>query len=288
MRLQGRRFILLVIVLLLAPSAVDARGVSVEKTPVEVVRRTFDPGNPPKDMPPLGRRADAVTQIRFGCSTNARYQTISRTRAPSGRSGCTATARIIDLDVRLTLEITIWIPRRARRRLIEHEEGHRIIGERVYETAERSAREEGRKWVGRVVKGAAGTCAAAANAAVSEASRQLCKDYLDATSGRSSRVGERYDTLTDHGRRFPPTVNAAIAQAFEDVGEASPPTSNSQRPAMRHRNSKRAIPTGSLIVEAICQAALTRRRQPRPTPGRRQTTTPGTPSRPQQREALQQ
>lgn len=231
-----RRFTLLIAALLLAPSAVLARGVSVEKSPVVVVRRTFDPRNPPKDMPPLGRRADAITHFRFGCSTNASYETISRKRGPSERGGCTATARINDLEVKLDLEITIWIPGRARRQLIEHEEGHRIIGERAYETAERAAREQARKWVGRVVKGVAGSCAAAVDVAVSDANQQFCEDYLEATSGWSSRVGDLYDDITEHGRRDRPPVDMAIAQAFKDDANGRVAKSSSRRTATRDGN----------------------------------------------------
>lgn len=227
---------LLIAALLLAPSAVFARGVTVEKSPVVVVRRTFDPRNPPKDMPPLGRRADAITHFRFGCSTNASYETISRKRGPAQRGGCTATARINDLDVKLDLEITIWLPRGARRKLVEHEEGHRVIGERVYENAERAAREEARKWVGRTVTGRAANCAAAADAAVRDANQRFSEGYLEATSGWSSRVGDLYDDITDHGRRDDPPVDKAIAQAFEDDANGRVAKSPSRRTATRSRN----------------------------------------------------
>src|SRR5690349_18818757 len=124
-------------VALMLASPVALARVTVEKAPVVVVRRTFDRANPPKEMPPLGPRADAITHIRFGCSANASYEVTSRRHDTSRRrgaaGGCTATARINDLDVRLELEITIWVPRGARPKLVNHEEGHRVIAERIYE-----------------------------------------------------------------------------------------------------------------------------------------------------------
>ena len=204
------------VVVLTAPAA-QAR-VTVSKGQVVVVRKTFDRRNPPKEMPPLGPRADAVTHFRFGCSTNANYEIVSRRRDTSRRrgaaGGCTATARINDMDIKLDLEITIWIPRGARQKLIDHEEGHRVIGERIYETAERAAREAARKWVGHTVTGRAENCPEAADTAVRDANHQFCRDYLEATSGWSSRVGDLYDAVTDHGRRDV-AVDDAIAQAFE-------------------------------------------------------------------------
>jgi hypothetical protein len=216
-----------IIALALAHDCAWAR-VTIEKAPVVVVRKTFDRRNPPKEMPPLGPRADAVTHFKFGCSANCTYEVTSRRRDTSRRrgnaaaGGCTATARINDLDVRVELEITIWVPRGARQKLVDHEEGHRVIGERIYETAERAAREAAKKWAGRSVTGKGEDCAAAADAAVREANHQLCQAYLEATSGWSSRVGDLYDEITDHGRRDNPSGEEAIELAFERDGNGMP------------------------------------------------------------------
>ena len=195
------------------------RGFKVEKTPAVIVRKTFDPRNPPKEMPPLGPRADAVTHFRFGCATSASYETTSK-RPDRRRGECTATARINELTAKLELEITIWVPTNARRTLVDHEEGHRVIAERVYETAERAARAEAAKWVGRSVTGKAANCAAAADAAVRDANHRFCQGYLEATSGWSGRVGDLYDQITDHGRRSRPTAQDAVELAFERDAES--------------------------------------------------------------------
>src|SRR5688500_14015052 len=123
LRMAAKRatgFVMMVaLTLVLAPASAFARGVTVEKVPVVVVRKTFGRRNPAKDMPPQGRRADAGTRFRFGWSANARYAVTSQQRdAPRRRGGnggnaggdCAATARINDLDVRIELEITIWVP----------------------------------------------------------------------------------------------------------------------------------------------------------------------------------
>jgi hypothetical protein len=122
------------------------------------------------------------------------------------------------------------VPRGARPKLTNHEEGHRVIGERIYATAERAAREAARKWAGRTVTGRAETCPDAADTAVRDANHQFCQDYLEATSGWSSRVGDLYDAITDHGRRDV-AVDDAIAQAFE-------------RDAREQQVARRAAPEG--------------------------------------------
>jgi hypothetical protein len=233
------------VALALAPSVASA-GVSVHKTKVVVVRKTFDRRDPPKDMPPLGPRADAVTHLKFGCSASAAYEVTSRRHDTSrrrgpGSAGCTATAVVNDLDVRVDLEITIWVPRGARQKLIDHEEGHRVIGERAYETAERAAREAARRWIGKSVTGTAANCAAAADAAVREVNEQLCKSYLEATSGWSSRVGDRYDDITDHGRRDNPPVAEAIELAFErDAADRDADLAN-RDPAVRGAQQRDSV-----------------------------------------------
>src|SRR5439155_27379899 len=75
--------------------------------------------------------------------------------------------------------------------------------------------EAARKWIGRSVSGTADNCAAAADAAVRDVNEQLCKSYLEATSGWSSRVGDLFDDITDHGRRDNPPVDDAIRLAFD-------------------------------------------------------------------------
>jgi hypothetical protein len=99
---------------------------------------------------------------------------------------------------------------------VEHEEGHRVISERIYnEEAPAVARAEAQKLVGRTVTASGANCGAAADAAIKEANEQFCKAYLDATSGWSTRVGTRYDDLTSHGKRSTPDVEEAIRRAFE-------------------------------------------------------------------------
>ena len=238
-RCPCRLLVFAALALAMVYAAPDALArVKVEKVPVVVVRKTFDRRNPPKEMPPLGPRADAVTHFRFGCSTNASYEVTSRRRDTSrrrGGGGCTATARINDLDVRIELEITIWLPRGARQKLIDHEEGHRVIGERVYETAERVARDVASRWAGRSVTGKGEDCAAAADAAVRDANHQFCETYLQATSGWSGRVGDLYDEITDHGRRDTPEVEEAIELAFtrgaEERQQAAAPAGRTPVPA---------------------------------------------------------
>jgi hypothetical protein len=200
---------------------VRGRGVTVERSPVVVTRKRFDPRDPPAEMPPLGPNADAITQSRFGCAASVQYTVVSRRPEGRGRrgverGGCTATARVDSVRVTLDLDVTIWVPTTARPKLVAHEEGHRVISERVYDDAAADAAlAEAQKLVGRTVTARGDNCEAAADAAIKAANEEFCQAYLDATSAWSTRVGNRYDDITSHGKRSDPGVDEAIRQSFE-------------------------------------------------------------------------
>lgn len=196
-----------------------AAGVTVEKSEVVVERKQFDRRHPPPELPPLGRSA-AITQSRFGCAVSAQYAVV--TRAPGrGRRGVargryTAMARIDSVQVKLNLHVTVWVPRNARPQLVAHEEGHRVIAERIYhDAAVAAAVAEARKLIGRTTTAGGDNCEDDAIAAHAEAKEKFCDAYLDATSSWSTRVGNRYDELTSHGKRSDPGVDEAIRIAFE-------------------------------------------------------------------------
>jgi hypothetical protein len=176
-------------------------------------------------------------QVRLLCELHVRSDVAAaRHVAPRGNAaagGCTATARINDLDIRVELEITIWVPRGARQKLVDHEEGHRVIGERSTRPPSARAREAARKWAAAVLPARAEDCAAAADAAVRDANHQLCQAYLEATSGWSSRVGDLYDEITDHGRRDSPAGEEAIELAFQRDGNGMPDSALPDAPGRR-------------------------------------------------------
>ena len=225
-------FVIVAVALLCPSLPALAQRVTVKRSPVVVEHKRFDPRRPPADMPPLEDNANAVTQYRFGCATSVQSSVINRRRvrnvssadgapgaggrASSGAPGCAATVRVEGINVELDLKVTIWLPVNARRKLEDHEDGHRVIVERIYDqAAEKAGRDAARKWVGKTVAGEAKDCPAAAQDALRKVNEALGQEYMDATSGWAGRVGDRYDALTDHGRRRDVAESDAIEQAFE-------------------------------------------------------------------------
>src|SRR5438093_737854 len=92
-----------------------------------------------------------------------------------------------------------------------------------------AAQKAAQKLVGRTVTAGGANCQAALDAAIKDANEQLCRDYLDLTSGWSTRLGDRYDELTDHGKRSRPDVEEAIRQSFE-LEPREPPETRGRLP----------------------------------------------------------
>jgi hypothetical protein len=231
-----------------APLERATRGgaVTVEKGEVTVLRKTFDRRRLPPEMPPLGPNADALTESRFGCSATIHYSTaITRTRQSragrAGRETFAAVAQIDRVEVTVDLAVTLWLPRNASQKLVAHEEGHRVISERVYEEeAVAVARAEAQKLIGRTIKASGDDFEASLAAAVKEANEKLCQAYMEATSAWSSRLGNRYDEITDHGKRNRPGADEAVRQVFEQV-----PKKEEEEGGRKKKDKEQPAPTSA-------------------------------------------
>ena len=121
----------------------SARPVVI-KQPVNYSSRTFDPANPPADMPPLPSGETAQ------CDTN--YQSNASVSGKSFQTDAThATLTITQVKVTLGLIVTVWVPTEATQHVIEHEEGHRQISEYYYQSAEKIAERVAAAYIGKQV-----------------------------------------------------------------------------------------------------------------------------------------
>ena len=124
------------------------------------------------------------------------------------------TAQIRQVQVTLTLEDTIFLPKHGTEKLKAHEDGHRRINERVYQNAEDAARNAAREVMAKRWEGAGYGEDAAGKAATDKAVKELCDEYLTATAEKALGIGKIYDELTNHGKRMRPSENEAIDRAF--------------------------------------------------------------------------
>ena len=188
-------------------------GVQVNKKPAVITRRTFDPRNPPPEMPPLSRNEAAVTHSAYG--VGAQVQVVVLHEDKSGGGQVSSEMRIESVKVDTTLGVTVWLPKNASKPLTAHEEGHREISEMFYEEAEGIAREVARPYLGRTIRGTGRTPEAAREAAMTKAIGEINGKYMSRTQIPSSRVNELFDRITDHGRNARVTVEEGIKRALE-------------------------------------------------------------------------
>jgi hypothetical protein len=186
--------------------------ITLDRQPPTVERFTFDPANRPDDMPKLQPNEDAVCQFDFQCG--AQFKSITESQRDVS-SGVEVTVRIETMSITLTLVNRIWLPRNATAKLRTHEEGHRIINERIYESAGEIAEEIARRIVEQPWTATGETVELASSNALRSALRAFCKEYHERVADRAYRIGVIYDELTRHGRRMRPTEAEAIDMAFE-------------------------------------------------------------------------
>jgi hypothetical protein len=129
------------------------------------------------------------------------------------------TAKLRRVDVTLTLEDTIFLPKHSTEKLKAHEDGHRRINERVYQRAEDAARAAARDVLSKTWQGEGSDEDAAGKDATDKAVKELCEQYLNATAEKALRIGRKYDELTNHGGRQRPGEDEAIEKAFAAESE---------------------------------------------------------------------
>ncbi|MGE5607890.1 MAG: hypothetical protein ACM359_01430 [Bacillota bacterium] len=196
----------------LASSAHAADAITVGFPPPAVEVRTFDPSDPPSDMPQLLPQEAAVTHSAFGVRSSLQAM-VSNEQSQNGRT--TSTLKVESIQVELSLAITMWLPEQVTRPLVAHEEGHRRISERFYQDGERVARNLAQKYIGQSITGQGPTPQAAREAAMNKVINELNGAYMAAIQTPSVQVNIIFDTITQHGRNTKLPADQAIRQALQ-------------------------------------------------------------------------
>lgn len=196
----------------LATVATAAEKIRINQRPATVQVRTFDPADPPPEMPPLKGDEAAVTASVFGIGSRFEVEILH-----DSQSGGThrAEVKIDSVSATLTLTITIWVPHGVSRAVMAHEQGHRRISEQFYKDAEKLTRDVAGRYIGRKSVGEGRDSTAAAQAALNVAIKEFAQDYLRVIEVPAARVNDIFDAITDHGRNAGITEDQAIQRAME-------------------------------------------------------------------------
>ncbi len=180
-----------------------------EQTPPQVVRRTYDPLNPPAEMQRKLTLPEAgLCEFKFGCEI--------RTGTATPLFGLqTVEATVTSVHLVTHLDITIWTVTASNAKLRAHEEGHREICEEYYRDAGQIALRLAGQALGTKLTIALKNRDTATKEAVDAFQDKLLQEFLNETGIRCTVAQENFDRITAHGVR-PVTEAAAITQALTE------------------------------------------------------------------------
>jgi len=189
-----------------------APAATIDKEPVAFATRTFDPTNPPAEMPPLGTGEEAECDSNFlsNASVGAETQQTDATHA---------FVTITQIKFTLQLNITIWAPAGVSPHVMEHEEGHRQISEYYYQTADKLAERIAAPHMGEKVEVTGADVSAESNKFLQQTATEITEQYKRELDPGPTQL--LYDSITDHGRNEV-IVKDAIASAIKNVAIESP------------------------------------------------------------------
>jgi hypothetical protein len=190
-----------------SPTAKQAPGLTIDKLPVAFFMHTFGPSAPPADMPPLAAWEEAECDSNFVSNANVK----GRTEMVDGTHGVVT---VTDVKVTLQLAINIWVAEGAAMRVIEHEQGHRQISERYYETADKVAEQIAVTYLNKRISASGGDLNAEVNHLLQQMGAEITAEYSQRLNPNLAQ--NRYDDMTDHGRNDV-SAGEAVAQVFRDV-----------------------------------------------------------------------
>ena len=189
----------------------ELRAPRINKQPVVVASRTFDPAAPPADMPPLAAGENAECDSDFEANASVGGET----RLSDATHG---TVTVTQINVTLQLNITIWLPAGVTQHVVEHEEGHREISESYYQNADKHAERIAATYMGKQVDISGTDLNAESSKVLQQMATEITEEYNKELNPEPAQL--LYDTITDHSRNVV-VVKDAVAHALKNVSVES-------------------------------------------------------------------
>jgi hypothetical protein len=189
----------------------EAAGPTIHKLPVQIAQRTFDPANPPADMPSMtpGENAECDSNFVSSAVLSGDTQQADATHA---------TVTITQIKITLQLDITIWTPADVSPHVIEHEDGHRQISEVYYQTADKVAERIAERYMGKQVDISGADLNAGSSKLLQQMAAEITAEYGKELNPEPAQL--LYDSITDHSRNEV-VVKDAVAHALKNVAVES-------------------------------------------------------------------
>ncbi len=186
-----------------------AEAPTITKQPVNFANRTFDPENPPPDMPQLAPGELAVCDSNFLSNANVGGDA-------QGTDSTHAIVTVTSVNVNLQLDITIWVPASVSQHVVEHEQGHREISEHFYRDADKLAAKIAAPYLGRKFEISGTDLQGELSKALQKMGTEITEAYGKELNPNPTQL--RYDAITDHSRNDV-SAKDAVAQALNENGQ---------------------------------------------------------------------
>jgi hypothetical protein len=136
----------------------------------------------------------------------------------------TVTLKITGVDVKLSLPITVCLPRQANKSLIDHENAHVRICLNTYDRADEIARRLSEGVIGKQFEGSGPTIDAACRQAIESASQIVTVHYRDETVKAAQGISDIFDELqAQSGGDVDKDMQRAIEQYRDRKAREKPP-----------------------------------------------------------------
>ncbi len=195
----------------------------IVKEPVNFASHTFDPANPPAEMPPLPAGENAECDSNFKSNATVGGQ-------PRRTDATHATLTITQINVTLQLDINIWVPADATQHVIDHEDGHRRISEYYYQHADEIAGRVAASYLGKQIPISGDDLGAASRQALQDAGAEITEEYSKELNSNPAQL--LYDSITDHSRNEV-VYTDAVDHAVKNVAVEAPQPASADPPDNR-------------------------------------------------------
>ena len=178
-------------------TACSSDPVQVSKAPAVVKTEYFDKGARPPEASPPEHNECANTHWHYGFIPEVSFDLIKREKVADGESVC---VKIKKINLKLNLEITMWLPEKASEDVLAHEKGHTEICFDAYKDAESHAREVAKPFIGKEISAQGSDYETTVKRALTDVNQEMARKYREETVDKANITGGLFDKITmkDH------------------------------------------------------------------------------------------
>ncbi len=219
---------------LITLDACSQSPVVIEKSSPQIKTVYFDKGVRPPEASPPEHNDCANTHWHYGFIPEVSIDQIARERVTEGEE---VSFRIKKINIKLNLEITMWLPEKPTEDCLEHEKGHAAICVDDYKNAETIARDAAMPLIGKELVARGADYKTTIKQALTEVNQEMARRYREETVDKANVTAGLYDKMTvkDHAAA---KVNQKVADAELEYTRILPELKERRAEAERQLNER--------------------------------------------------